>query len=108
MSQLDFALECLTADARDALSDHRWELRMDCGPCLMLVRHSDPPIETSWVYPEEAGQPRYCNAEDIGAACRAVFPFVLNKARTLVGLPVESIQPEAALPGWDEVLNRRR
>lgn len=60
-----------------------WTIETDCGPCLRLVRctqYSDlPDVKGPWIYPEDAGLPRYC--DDWDGALRALLPLALESVR---------------------------
>jgi hypothetical protein len=60
-----------------------WTVETDCGPCLRLVRRTSftdlPDVEGPWIYPEDAGLPRYC--DDWDDALRVLLPLAVESVR---------------------------
>jgi|GEM_PF-5638028 len=70
----------MDADTLTMLLLGHWTIETDCGPCLRLVRHTRytdlPDVEGPWVYPEDAGLPRFC--DDWDATLRVLLPLAVD------------------------------
>ena len=70
-------------DTLVALLLGRWTIETDCGPMLRLVRRTEfadlPDVEGEWIYPPDAGLPRYC--DDWNGTLRILLPLAIKSVR---------------------------